>query len=208
MIASSTSVQHHAGSAHAITPTSENSTSSPPIAALFADISDEKASTGHAPAAGPNGLATEEWVGKAAQYLKGKNLHAIAVTHYQSADPGLSQDDAGKKFAAALADTMSAPLSNADDSEWMNRLKKLLQDTGILHEIAQASFTETKKSIEDGARSMGLSYDDLIKRAQASKPGLSFEEAEKIMVDALSIEIFVKSFPLREIEHSAATRMA
>jgi hypothetical protein len=209
MIASSTSVQHHSGFAHATAPTGETGTSSLPIAAVFANVPDEKAATGHEPtAAGPHGSAAEEWVGKAVRHLKDKELYAIAITHYQNADPGLSQVDAGKKFAAALADTMSAPVSNADDSERMNRLRKLLRDTGILHEVAQAAFMETKKSIQDGARSMGLSYDDLIKRAQASAPGTSFQEAEKTMIDALSIEIFVKNFPYREIEHPAATRMA
>lgn len=209
MIASSTSVPHQTGFAHATTPTGETGASSLPIAAVFADVPDEKAATGYEPTAvGPNGSAAEEWVGKAVRYLKDKNLHAIAIIHYQNADPDLSRVDAGKKFAAALADTMNVPLSNADDSERMNRLKKLLRDTGILHEIAQSAFMETKKSIQDGARSMGLSYDDLIKRAQASAPPISFQEAEKIMIDALSIEIFVKNFLYREIEHPAATRMA
>jgi hypothetical protein len=184
-----------AGNAVAAQP-GETATRGAELATAIANYPNEKAPPRPEPrAAGSHNSDEEKWARNAVRHLRRHGVHEIAIAHYLNAGAGLSRADATAKFQAALADAVRLPASAPAGSGYMNRLRNLLQETGILDAVAKAAFADTRALIKHGAALFKIRYEDLVDNARATRPGLSFDEAEKVIVDSLSIDSFMHNIP-------------
>jgi hypothetical protein len=175
------------------------------LATAIANYPNEKAPSRPEPrAAGSHNSDEEKWARNAVRHLRRHGVHEIAIAHYLKAGAGLSRADAAAQFQAALAAAVRVPASAPAGSGYMNRLRNLLQETGILDAVARAAYADTRALIQHGAALFKIRYEDLVENARARRPGLSFDEAEKVIVDALSIDSFLHNIPRFGIARAAS----